>query len=216
MLLQLAIDRPEHLAVVPKIADLIHILEVGTPVLKRFGASAITTCRELAPNVPVMADTKTADGGRLEAEMVFGAGASMMTVLSNASPATHDAVQAVAQEFDTHLVADTICATELPTSPNVFPPRFAYLTLHAPSDARIAGEQQTRHIDAVADMRQLGYRVSLAGGISRGNLSAAVTAEPEILVVGSAITEAEDPRELVTWIVSRLAEPGHGWPSEPR
>ncbi len=138
MLLQVAIDSPEHLGVLPVVADLVHIVEVGTPVLKRFGLSAISTVRELAPNIPVMADTKTVDGGRFEAEMVFGAGASMMTVLSTASGATHDAVDAVAQRFGAHVVADTIVAAELPSEPGLYPPRFTYLALHAPTDARPA------------------------------------------------------------------------------
>jgi len=216
VLLQVAIDSPEHLCVLPVVADLVHIVEVGTPVLKRFGLSAISTVRELAPNIPVMADTKTVDGGRFEAEMVFGAGASMMTVLSTASGATHDAVDAVAQRFGAHVVADTIVAAELPSEPGLYPPRFTYLALHAPTDARAAGERQTQHIAAVEHMHALGYRVSLAGGIGPQNLAAAVAAQPDILVVGSAITEAANPREVVEWMISQLVDPGRGWPSESR
>ena len=33
----------------------------------------------------MLADTKTVDGGQFEADMVFGAGAALMTVLSSAS-----------------------------------------------------------------------------------------------------------------------------------
>ena len=63
MLLQLALDKPEHFAVLAAVGDLVDIVEVGTPVLKRFGVSAIATARELADQVPVLADTKTVDGG---------------------------------------------------------------------------------------------------------------------------------------------------------
>ena len=53
MLLQLALDKPQHFAVLPMVSDLVDIVEVGTPVLKRFGLSAISTVRELTPETPV-------------------------------------------------------------------------------------------------------------------------------------------------------------------
>ena len=84
------------------------IIEIGTPVLKRFGISAITTARELCPDVLVLADTKTVDGGQLEADMVFGAGAAFMTVLSCASTATHQLVGASAKAFGATVVVSTI------------------------------------------------------------------------------------------------------------
>ena len=45
MLLQIAFDKPEHLALLPQVKPFADIIEIGTPVLKRFGISAITTAR---------------------------------------------------------------------------------------------------------------------------------------------------------------------------
>ncbi|GAA3940940.1 3-hexulose-6-phosphate synthase [Actinomadura viridis] len=204
MLLQLAIDDPAHLGVVPEVIDLVDIVEVGTPVLKRFGLASITTLRERSGGRPVLADTKTVDGGAKEAEMVFGAGASLMTVLSCASPATHAAAGRVAREYGAHVVVDTIADRRLPRRPGRFPGHCDYLALHSPTDRRLDGEDDTRHIDAVASMRALGYRVSLAGGIGPANLAAVAEAAPEIVVVGGAITRAENPRRTAEWIVSTL------------
>ena len=55
-------------------------------------------------------------------------------------------------------------------------------------------------------------RVSLAGGIGPQMLEAVVAARPEIVVVGSVVTEAADPKEVAQWIRERLPEPGRGWP----
>jgi 3-hexulose-6-phosphate synthase len=55
---------------VPRLAQYFDIIEVGTPVLKRFGLSAISTALELGGGKPVLADSKTVDGGGLEAEML--------------------------------------------------------------------------------------------------------------------------------------------------
>jgi 3-hexulose-6-phosphate synthase len=217
MLLQIALDKPEHLALLPLIRGVADIVEIGTPLLKRFGIGAITTALELCPDAPVLADTKTVDGGDLEAEMVFGAGARLMTVLSSTSAATHIAVGRVAARFGGHVVVDTITesgkAELLPTNA-VFPESFAYVGVHSPTDARVAGSHSTGHIDAVVEMRRRGFRVALAGGLGPETLDAVLKVEPEIVIVGGAITSASDPREVAQWIRNRLHNPGHGWPSD--
>lgn len=208
MLLQLAIDKPEHFAVLAAVADLIDIAEVGTPVLKRFGLSAISTARELAPGLPVLADTKTVDGGALEADMVFGAGASFMTVLATASAATHDAVLDRAAAFGARVVVDTITESgkaELLPEGLIHPQRFDFVAVHAPFDMRVAGRAITTHVEAVRTMHARGLRVSLAGGIGPDTIEQVIEVDPEIVVVGSAITEAANPREVTAWLRSQMA-----------
>jgi 3-hexulose-6-phosphate synthase len=215
MLLQIALDKPEHLSLLPRLSGLADIVEIGTPVLKRFGLSAVATAREFCPDTLIMADTKTVDGGQLEAKMVFSAGASFMTVLSSASPATHQAVHVVATEYGTTVVVDTITESgkaELIPPGLTFPESFAYVAVHAPSDTRLAGDNSTSHIDAVREMHKRGFRVSLAGGIGPNTLDAVLAVEPEVLVVGSAITEANNPEEIARWIKSKLHHPNLGWP----
>ena len=215
MLLQIALDKPEHFAVLPQLKGIADIVEVGTPLLKRFGIGAIATARELCPDTLIMADTKTVDGGQLEAEMVFGAGAAFMTVLSSTSKATHDAVGRVAADYGATVIIDTITESgksELLPADASFPESFAYVGVHLPSDARRAGDLSTAHIDAVAEMHRRGFRVALAGGIGPKTLDAALAAEPEILIVGSAITGSEQPKETAKWIRDNLRNPGRGWP----
>lgn len=214
MLLQLALDKAQHFAVLSQVRDLVDIVEVGTPVLKRFGLSAIATALELSGGTPILADTKTADGGALEAEMVFSAGANFMTVLSNAAPATHEAVNIVAERYHAHVIADTIIDNGPPTLPNQFPNRYAYVSLHLATDVRVRHGGSTEHVVAVAGLQMLGYRVSLAGGLGPENMKAVVKAAPSIVVVGSAITEASNPRGVAKWIVQSLTEPGRGWPQD--
>lgn len=217
MLLQVALDRPEHLALLRDLADVVDIIEIGTPVLKRFGLSAITTARELCPQVPILADTKTADGGRLEAEMVFAAGAAFMTVLSAASAATQAAVADCARASGGSAVLDTITESG---KPELLPPGYQlpagiyYVAVHYPYDAREAGVHSTSHIAAVEAMHARGFRVSLAGGIGPDTLDEVLRVQPEIVVVGGAITGADRPREVAQWIRERLVDPGHGWPSD--
>ncbi len=219
VLLQVAIDRAEDFGVIGQMRGMADIIEIGTPLLKRFGIGAIATARELCPETPVLADTKTVDGGSLEAELVFGAGARLMTVLSVASGATHTAVGRVAARFGAFVVVDTITESgksELLAANATFPENFAYIGVHSPTDSRLAGDQSCAHIDAVAAIRRQGFRVALAGGLGPRTLDAVLEVEPEIVIVGSAITGADDPRGVAIWIKDRLRNPGRGWPSDAR
>jgi 3-hexulose-6-phosphate synthase len=214
VLLQIAFDKPEHLALLPHVKSFADIIEIGTPVLKRFGISAIATARELCPDVMVLADTKTVDGGQLEADMVFGAGAAFMTVLSCASRATHETVGERAEAYGATVIVDTITESgkaELLPEGATFPESFGYVAVHSPTDARLAGNTSTAHIDAVKEMHRRGFRVSLAGGIGPTTLSSVIAVEPQIVVVGTAITESANPKEVSQWIRDRLPNPGRGW-----
>jgi 3-hexulose-6-phosphate synthase len=219
MLLQIALDKPEHLALLPHIRHIADIVEIGTPLLKRFGIATITTARELCPGTPVLADTKTVDGGQLEAEMVFGAGAVFMTVLSSTTSAPHEAVGRVAAKFRAHVIVDTITQAgkkDLLPASVTFPDSFAYVGVHRPSDAWAAGDSSTAHIDAVAEMHRRGFRVALAGGLGPDSIDSVLAFEPEIVIVGSAITESGNPQEVAKWMRNKLINPGRGWPWEKK
>jgi 3-hexulose-6-phosphate synthase len=200
--LQLAIDAPEHFALVARLAPFFDLIEVGTPVLKRFGLSAISSALELGGGKPVLADTKTADGGSLEAEMVFAAGAAMMTVLANASLATRRDTQAVASRYCRDVVLDTILDGDLDGQAlcDGREPQQVWLALHAASDMRRAGVENDNHIHRVAERRARGFRVCLAGGIRRSNLAHVLQVAPDIVVIGSGVTQATDPEGEAAWI----------------
>lgn len=216
LLLQLAIDDPGHIGLVSGLADLVDIIEVGTPLLKRFGLAAVATLKQAGGGRPILVDSKTVDGGAREARMLFEEGAAFVTVLSTASPATHQAVSQVAAEYGRHVLVDTICAPALPTRYVRYPDCFAYLGLHLPTDRRLAGQATAEHIDAIPAMRDLGYQVAVAGGISPDNIAAVVAAAPDLVIVGSAITHSPNPRRACRWIASQLTDRSHGWPRPPR
>ena len=63
-------------------------LEAGTPLLLAEGLHGVKALRERFPEVPIVADLKTMDGGYLEAEMMAGAGATHVVVMARAHPET--------------------------------------------------------------------------------------------------------------------------------
>lgn len=203
--LQLAIDAPEHFSLLPIIGRYFDIIEIGTPVLKRFGTSAISTAHELGGGLPILADTKTVDGGGFEAEMVFSAGAAMMTTLVNASPATRNSVKQTAKAYGATVIFDTILDDRVNREDlALLPTEEIWLALHHGFDARTAGSEDRSHIDAVARRRSEGFRVSLAGGIGRANLTDVLKNPPDIIVIGSSVTGADDPKKEALWIAQQI------------
>lgn len=63
-------------------------LEAGTPLLLAEGLHGVRKLRAAFPNVPIVADLKTMDGGYLEAEMMAKAGATHVVVMARAHPET--------------------------------------------------------------------------------------------------------------------------------
>jgi 3-hexulose-6-phosphate synthase/6-phospho-3-hexuloisomerase len=55
-------------------------LEAGTPLILAEGLHGVRALRKAFPNVPIVADLKTMDGGYLEAEMMAKAGATHVVV----------------------------------------------------------------------------------------------------------------------------------------
>lgn len=203
--LQLAVDAPEHFALVPRLARWFDIIEVGTPVLKRFGLSAISTIKELAPGKAILADTKTADGGGLEATMVFEAGAHLMTVLAHASDPTIETTRTIATRWGGTVILDTILDGAFDPSEVIKASRDqVWLALHNSSDARLAGADSTAH-SLVASRQAAGARTCLAGGIGRNNLHEVLKEPPDILVIGSSVTGADNPEEEAQWISNAVA-----------
>lgn len=217
MLLQLALDDPAHLALLPALSEHVDIVEVGTPLLKRFGLAGIATVREVMGAGPaLLVDSKTVDGGAEEAEMYFRLGADFMTVLAAAAPATVAAVAGVASAHGGYAVADMICSPNLPEQPDSFPDRIAYVLLHSATDVRRAGGGDGGNLTRSQTLRRLGYQVALAGGIGPHNLSEVIQAGPQVVVVGSAITGAENPVEVARWISAQMVDRGSGWPPSMR
>jgi 3-hexulose-6-phosphate synthase/6-phospho-3-hexuloisomerase len=70
-------------------------LEAGTPLILAHGMAGVRALRDRWPNVPIVADLKTMDGGYLEAEVMAKAGATHVVVMSQAHDATiHEVVKA--------------------------------------------------------------------------------------------------------------------------
>jgi len=88
-------------------------LEAGTPLIIAEGMHGVHAMRERFPDVPIVADLKTMDGGWLEAELMAKAGASHVVVMERAHPETIKCVVQAGHDFNVKVMGDNLGAADM-------------------------------------------------------------------------------------------------------
>src|SRR5882757_4977882 len=91
-------------------------LEAGTPLIIAEGMNGIRALRKEFPNVPIVADLKTMDGGWLEAQMMAEAGATHVVVMERAHPETIKVVVQAGKDFGVEVMGDNLAAKDMVAS----------------------------------------------------------------------------------------------------
>jgi 3-hexulose-6-phosphate synthase/6-phospho-3-hexuloisomerase len=83
-------------------------LEAGTPLILAEGLHGVRKLREAFPDVPIVADLKTMDGGYLEAEMMAKAGATHVVVMARAHEETIKCVVKAGRDYGIKVMGDNL------------------------------------------------------------------------------------------------------------
>jgi 3-hexulose-6-phosphate synthase/6-phospho-3-hexuloisomerase len=89
-------------------------LEAGTPLILAEGLHGVKKLREAFPGVPIVADLKTMDGGYLEAEMMFKAGATHVVVMARAHEESIRCVVKAGKDFGGKVMGDNLACEDMP------------------------------------------------------------------------------------------------------
>ncbi len=84
-------------------------LEAGTPLIIAEGMNGVRALRERYPEVPIVADLKTMDGGWLEAELMAKAGATHVVVMGVAHAETIELVVKAGRDLGIKVMGDNMC-----------------------------------------------------------------------------------------------------------
>lgn len=87
-------------------------LEAGTPLLLAEGLNAVRRLRTEFPDVPIVADLKTMDGGYLEAEMMAKAGATHVVVMARAHEETIKCVVTAGRDWGVKVMGDDLACED--------------------------------------------------------------------------------------------------------
>lgn len=83
-------------------------LEVGTPLIISEGMTGVRELRARYPEVPIVADLKTMDGGWLEAEIMAEAGATHVVVMGQADTETVELVVEAGEDLGVEVMGDNL------------------------------------------------------------------------------------------------------------
>lgn len=193
--LQLALDGDlsSALDVLEQAHASVDIVEIGTPLVFREGMRAVGKIRSAYPGLRLLADLKIMDAGAAEADIAFDAGADMVTALGLAGDETIQGALASAEKHGSRVMVDMMEVAD--------PPQRAAELMELGCDLlclHTAHDQQSKRASPWRQLAQLresypALHLAIAGGVSLKLLPQILPLQPQIIVVGSAITAAADP-----------------------
>ncbi len=168
-------------------------LEVGTPLLKKYGVKAVRELREVAKDKFIVADLKTLDVGKVEVDLAFQETADAVVAAGVAAKETLDGFIYEAKKLGIYAVVDMMNVEDpakklktLREMPNV-------VILHRGIDTESG---RTLGLERIKELKQTfsdqKFLVAVAGGIIPETAAEALEQGADILVVGRFVTQSKD------------------------
>ncbi len=166
-------------------------IEIGTPLIKSEGMSAVSEIRKHHPDTPIVADMKISDTGALEVEMAAKAGAGIICILAESDDAViREAVKA-ADLYGVRLMGDMMNVAD----PVVRARELEEMGVHI-INAHVGIDQQMIGKDSLDLLERLTGAVSIpiaaAGGLDAARAAEAVAHGAAIVIIGGAIIRSAD------------------------
>ncbi|WP_449355358.1 3-hexulose-6-phosphate synthase [Virgibacillus natechei] len=206
MKLQLALDRltrDECIRIVKETEREIDIIEVGTGVIKEYGMPIVREIREFSPDKMIVADMKTCDAGKHEALQAFEAGADITTVMAFSSSLTIKDMLDVAKETNNRVMVDLLEVDSRDVIGELAELDVDLVSLHVGKDKQSEGNFNTELFTLV---KGYDFEVTVAGGVNLDTLPAIIQEKPDTVIVGSAITKAENPEGVAAEMRKMMSE----------
>ena len=189
------IDLPRALRVAEEaVAGGVDWIEAGTPLIKSEGLNVVRELRKRFPDKIIVADMKIMDVGSVEVQMAAEAGAKVVMMLGATDDSTiREGVEAGAR-YGAKIMVDLINVEDMITRA-VMLERIGvdYICIHVGIDQQMRGVNPLDMLARVVEVVHV--PVGVAGGINSETAAKAVEVGASIVIVGGAITKAEDARE---------------------
>ncbi|BCU68266.1 3-hexulose-6-phosphate synthase [Sulfolobales archaeon HS-7] len=182
------------------------IVEAGTPLVKAEGIKGLKVLRAISPDILLLADTKTADAGDVEAEIASQGGANIMTVLGAMDDSTISSAVKRANESGILVQVDMINVKDpVKRAREVSKLGVDIIGFHVGLDV-----QKTRNIsvsslrEEIVEVSSLEIPISVAGGLNPERITELADLPISIFVVGSYITSSSNPYDTALRCVKAL------------
>lgn len=196
--LQLAIDllnKEEAAKLAKKVEEYVDIVEIGTPIVINEGLPSVQHLNENISNAKVLADLKIMDAVDYEVSQAVKFGADVVTILGVAEDASIKAAVEEAHKHGKELLVDMIAVQDLETRAKELDEMGAdYIAVHTGYDLQAEGQSPLDSLRTVKSVIK-NSKVAVAGGIKPDTIKDIVTEEPDLVIVGGGIANADDPVE---------------------
>jgi len=198
MKLQLALDvinLKNAVTIVKELEDIIDIVEIGTPLIKKEGLQAVSAIKETFPQFVIVADMKIMDAGALEAQLAFEAGADIVTVLAAAENETILAAVREARKHDKQIMADMIAVKNIEKRiVEIEHLGIDYVCVHTAIDVQSPDIYPVINLQKAKNAVEKA-KIAVAGGINFNSIEKIIVEKPDIVIVGGALTGKADRRK---------------------
>jgi len=169
-------------------------LEAGTPLIKSEGLQAVREFRKRFPDKVIVADMKTMDTGRFEVEIAAKAGAQIVIILATADDSTIKEAVEAGRNYGAQIMVDLLNVNDM-VSRAVELEKLGvdYICVHIGIDQQMRGMKAENVIKQVAEV--VHTPIAAAGGVNSENAPTLVEAGAQIVIVGGAVTKAENAEE---------------------
>ncbi len=179
-------------------------LEAGTPLIKSEGLDVVRQLRAEFPRLPIVADLKTMDAGRVEIEAAANAGATIATILGLAPDSSIQEFIKAGAQYGCQVAVDLLgCPAPVERAKAVAEWGAAVVGVHCAIDDQMRGRDPFATLRRVAEA--VAIPVSVAGGINSETIVQAVEAGACVAIVGGAIIKSADARAATDAIKQAIA-----------
>jgi 3-hexulose-6-phosphate synthase/6-phospho-3-hexuloisomerase len=166
-------------------------IEIGTPLIKSEGVNAIREIKKRFPHHVIVADMKTMDTGAYETEMASKAGANVVCVLGVADNETIKESVRAARKYGSEIMIDLL-GVKNPAARCKELKDFGvdYVCFHIGIDEQMRGRISLKTLKEISETTKI--KIAVAGGLNSETVVEAMKFGASVLIVGSAITKAEN------------------------
>ncbi|MEX6312298.1 3-hexulose-6-phosphate synthase [Staphylococcus saprophyticus] len=198
MELQLAIDllnKEDAAELANKVKDHVDIVEIGTPIVINEGLPAVQHLNDNVDGVKVLADLKIMDAADYEVSQAVKFGADIVTILGVAEDASIKSAVDEAHKHGKQLLVDMIAVQDLEKRAKDLDDLGAdYIAVHTGYDLQAEGQSPLESLRKVKSVIS-NSKVAVAGGIKPDTIKDIVVENPDLIIVGGGIANADDPVE---------------------